>query len=527
MSSNTQWSLGSQPMIPGNVADADLVLLSDGKARLYFQNSSVEGASTPFVSIVYSAITTDGGKTWSLEPGTRLEGVSGIEVTTLRTGGFKAYFQVDQQSIGSASSSDGVTWQRDAGFRIRDDDLERPALDRVGFPTVAQLSDNSWVMVYEGKFNGVYAGNARPGADQTMMLYWATSTDGMSWTKRGVAVDSRNDLFKGEVQHGRLLQNQDGSWDLYFWASSAITPPGEPYVNNTGIYKVALLDSGFSTDVTRVLAGQSLIVPSDPALGLWQGVINLYYGIGPNQAKAQGIYQAVGQTSDTNATLSRSQLWVGTSATDDFSGGAGWNSFNGYGGNDIYRGGSQTDEVVFNGKRSNYALVNHGASLQVTDTTGSDGVDTLLSIERLKFSDVSIALDTGKEQVAGQAYRIYKAAFNRDPMQGDKDGLGYWIAQMDSGMDIIEVSARFIDSVEFRSLYGTNPTNADFLTRVYQNVLGRVPDQSGYEWWLNEMNTNPEKTKAKVLADFAESTENQDGVIALIGGGIVYDPWGP
>jgi hypothetical protein len=96
---------------------------------------------------------------------------------------------------------------------------------------------------------------------------------------------------------------------------------------------------------------------------------------------------------------------------------------------------------------------------------------------------------------------------------------------MDKGMDLIEVSARFIDSKEFRDLYGSAPSNADFLTKVYTNVLGRAPDKGGYDWWLNEMNTNAEKTKAKVLADFSESAENQTGTAPLVATGIVYEPW--
>ena len=49
--------------------------------------------------------------------------------------------------------------------------------------------------------------------------------------------------------------------------------------------------------------------------------------------------------------------------------------------------------------------------------------------------------------------------------------------------------------------------------------------RGGLEWWINEMRTNPEKTYAKVLADFAESVENKDGTAQLVGQGIVYDPW--
>ncbi len=124
--------------------------------------------------------------------------------------------------------------------------------------------------------------------------------------------------------------------------------------------------------------------------------------------------------------------------------------------------------------------------------------------------------------VVGEAYRLYKAAFGRVP---DHGGLGYWIAQMDKGLNFLDVAARFVDSNEFRTLYGPNPTNAQFLTKLYQNLLGRDPEASGYNWWLNELNTNPSKTMAKALADFAESNENQAGVASLIGNGVTYEPW--
>ena len=173
------------------------------------------------------------------------------------------------------------------------------------------------------------------------------------------------------------------------------------------------------------------------------------------------------------------------------------------------------------GKRSYYEIKKIGDSTVEVKNGGTEL--RLANVERLKFSDAVMVLDPPIS--VGQAYRIYKAAFNRDPMAGDTKGLGYWIAQIDKGMDLIEVSARFVDSNEFRSLYGTNPTNEQFLTKLYQNVLGRQPEASGFNWWLNELNTNPEKTKAKVLADFAESSENQTGVINLIGNGITYEPW--
>ena len=203
---------------------------------------------------------------------------------------------------------------------------------------------------------------------------------------------------------------------------------------------------------------------------------------------------------------------------------------------DVFFGGDGIDTAIFPSKATDYNVRSSNSvydpkrdksdlqGYNVVNKANPDfGKADLYQVERIQFSDSSIALDSAGN--AGQAYRVYKAAFNRDPMLGDRAGLGYWIAQIDKGMDLIEVSARFVDSKEFRDLYGTNPTNAQFLTKLYQNVLGRAPEATGYNWWLNELNTNPSKTKAKVLADFSESGENQTGVAALIGNGITYEPW--
>jgi hypothetical protein len=214
---------------------------------------------------------------------------------------------------------------------------------------------------------------------------------------------------------------------------------------------------------------------------------------------------------------------IGSPQADQITGNGSANTLAGGGGNDQINGGAGTDTATFQLTRSNYIVTISGTSTTITSRAGSEGVDTLTGVERLSFSDGAVALDLSG--ISGMAYRIYKAAFNRDPMNGDKGGLGYWIGQMDRGMNLLEVSARFIDSNEFRSLYGSNPTNAEFLTKVYQNVLGRQPEAEGYNWWLNQLNTNPEKTKPKVLADFAESAENQSGVLGLIGAGIAYEAW--
>jgi hypothetical protein len=139
---------------------------------------------------------------------------------------------------------------------------------------------------------------------------------------------------------------------------------------------------------------------------------------------------------------------------------------------------------------------------------------------RLQFSDGMIGLDI--EGNAGKVYRLYQAAFNRVP---DLGGLGFWIYTVDNGATMVAVAEGFMNSDEFRSLYGSNPSNAEFLTKVYWNVLHRAPDQGGYDWWLNNLNTGA-VSRAALLASFAESPENKSSTAAAVSHGIAYTRYG-
>ena len=183
-------------------------------------------------------------------------------------------------------------------------------------------------------------------------------------------------------------------------------------------------------------------------------------------------------------------------------------------GNDVLNGGAGLDTAVYAGKRSNYTLTKGASTYNVTDKTGVDGADTLTNIERLQFSDLTVALDISG--TAGQAYRIYQAAFNRTP---DNAGLKYWIGMMDGGTNLPSVASGFIASAEFKTLYGANPTNDQFVSKLYNNVLGRAPDEGGFNYWVGLLN-NKQIDMTSTLVNFSESTENKAAVIGVIQNGI-------
>jgi Domain of unknown function (DUF4214)/RTX calcium-binding nonapeptide repeat (4 copies) len=314
----------------------------------------------------------------------------------------------------------------------------------------------------------------------------------------------------GNLLSGSVTINQEGK------ATITVPIASDNLTEGTETLRVIVADQAATMAVADTSVGSRFFI-NFGTLTFWDSSVK-------NDTKV--VVNRVGDITRIEGNQENNTL-VGTDAIDRLLGGGGSDRFYSSKGNDVLDGGDGTDGVTFRGKSSDFRVEKAGSNWLVrdtrTDVNVSQGEDTLTGVERVGFEDKVLALDT--EGVAGKAYRVYKAAFNRDPMSGDTKGLGFWIDNMDNGMDLVEVSERFVDSNEFRTLYGTNPTNAQFLTKLYQNVLGRTPEATGYNWWLNELNTNPSKTKAKVLADFAEGAENQAGVASLIGNGITYEPW--
>lgn len=181
-------------------------------------------------------------------------------------------------------------------------------------------------------------------------------------------------------------------------------------------------------------------------------------------------------------------------------------------GNATITGGAGIDTLVLSGNESQYQLSQSGGATQIT---GAQGTDTLASVERLHFADKYIALDTSGD--AGQAYRLYQAAFNRVP---DVAGLGYWINAMDNGQPLISVAQGFIGSGEFTTAYGAL-NNADFVGQLYLNVLHRPGESAGALWWQQQLDSGA-YTRQAVLAGFSESAENQAALIGAIQHGITY-----
>ena len=214
----------------------------------------------------------------------------------------------------------------------------------------------------------------------------------------------------------------------------------------------------------------------------------------------------------------RADVLTGSYGDDRLSGLGGNDLLDGGVGDDTIDGGAGLDTATYSGVRADYVILRDGRVAGIADKADWDGADALIDVERLAFADKMVALDI--DGVGGAAYRLYQAAFDRVP---DQQGLGYWIDKLDHGIGLQSVAAGFMNSPEFIRLYGSsNPDNASFVTRLYQNVLDRAPDQSGFDYYMNALGHGT--TKAQVLTGFSESPENKAVVVGVIGNGFDYIP---
>ena len=122
---------------------------------------------------------------------------------------------------------------------------------------------------------------------------------------------------------------------------------------------------------------------------------------------------------------------------------------------------------------------------------------------------------------AAKVARLYHATLNRLPEAG---GLENWTAALRSGSSLLQITDGFTGSAEFQQKYGSLNDTA-FVTLLYNNVLGRGPDNAGLANWTNALRAG--STRASVVVGFSESNEHITTRAPYIDDGIKLYGSGP
>lgn len=183
---------------------------------------------------------------------------------------------------------------------------------------------------------------------------------------------------------------------------------------------------------------------------------------------------------------------TGGNGADTLSGGAGNDTVTGVAGNDTIDGGAGTDTAVYSGSRANYLLAKTGSGFTLADTTGSEGTDTLVNVERLKFSDRGIALDTSTTQSAGQPQLLLGAVLGKDLLATKKPLVGTGIDLFDQGFTFQQLSGAIMRLDIWGALANGGQaaaTNAQIANYLLTTVNKGAPDAATLAAALTALNT--------------------------------------
>ena len=111
--------------------------------------------------------------------------------------------------------------------------------------------------------------------------------------------------------------------------------------------------------------------------------------------------------------------------------------------------------------------------------------------------------DASTTSRAAQVTRLYDTVFDRAP---DDAGLRFWTTALQNGAGLDDVAELFVRSPEFRDTYG-DVGQGEFVTLLYRNVLDREPDAAGQAFWTSAL-ANGTADRDDVVLAFSESPEH-------------------
>jgi len=222
-----------------------------------------------------------------------------------------------------------------------------------------------------------------------------------------------------------------------------------------------------------------------------------------------------------NHTLINIENIFGSNNHDTLSGNSGPNVFIGYRGNDTINGREGVDIVDALGARAEFTITRSATGIVVQDsvvffgTTTRYGTDTLTNIERLQFSDTSLAFDLDGN--AGKVARILGAVLGKEAV-ANKAFAGIGLHYLDNGMSY-EVLMQ--GAIEAR--LGAGASHRSLVDLLYTNVAGVAPSDIVAQPFVDLLSSNTLTAAALgVLAADTDLNQANIGLVGLSASGLAY-----
>lgn len=197
-------------------------------------------------------------------------------------------------------------------------------------------------------------------------------------------------------------------------------------------------------------------------------------------------------------TINEDRTIFGSNNSDELVGGMGDDTILGLLGDDSIDGNGGLDTARYGGTSANHTLILNSSNVEILDRRADgNGTDVLTNIELLDFGRLNDREIFDLRDVVGASRlsegelhtltELYIAYFNRAP---DALGLFFWATAFADGTTLEQMATLFVDQDETRTTYPNGTSNSEFATSVYNNVLGRTPDQAGISFWVSALDSN-------------------------------------
>lgn len=224
---------------------AIILFLGIGLALFLMKFQATETASTA------SPASSKAAEVWKKNPNKVFENVTSTDTLKLEDGTFRMYLQKNGK-ISYADSKDATTFSELASTGIDENQGKM-----ISNPSVLRIKEGDWIMVYEEQPQLPPGAEKGPGPGSQRNLLLATSTDGKSFVKVGLIIDSsKEDNFFASVP--KLVKLPDGKIRMYYVSegnkiASATSDDGKTWVREKGF---RLEDSAVDPDpILKICCG--------------------------------------------------------------------------------------------------------------------------------------------------------------------------------------------------------------------------------------------------------------------------------
>lgn len=196
---------------------------------------------------------------------------------------------------------------------------------------------------------------------------------------------------------------------------------------------------------------------------------------------------------------------IGNDLINELSGGAGEDTLKGAGENDILNGGDDVDTAVYVNNKSDYTVEINSDHVLVTANVTSEGVDTLINIEKIQFADETITVNSppiiiveDQEVLSGSDVEML---VNATDAEGDTLNFA-WVQK--SGIEV-ELEGGTTDTASFSAPRVTEDSVMTF------DVMVNDP----YTLVTDTVSITIKANNAPVIIDIADQTQDENKSVSL------------